>query len=158
MLADLLPEGLPLVRVLQAGVEVARGDEADQLAVAGLDILIVAYVIYRIAILIRGTRTMQMVFDAKTYELLESQTTVFKNDKEIVIEKVKFLVDETLPAETQVAWDLSNLQGVTFVDDVPQEVEAEDRNIEQDLLRELRVLREELHSLREEVRELRNTR
>src|SRR6201998_4672203 len=27
-----------------------------------LDILIVAYVIYRIAILIRGTRTMQMVF------------------------------------------------------------------------------------------------
>jgi hypothetical protein len=72
------------------------------------------------------TGTMQMIFDAKTYELLESQTTVFKNDKEIVIEKVKFLMDETLPAETQVAWDLSNLQGVTFVDDDPQEVEVED--------------------------------
>jgi anti-sigma factor RsiW len=72
------------------------------------------------------TGTMQMVFDAKTYELLESQTTVFKNDKEIVIEKVKFLVDETLPAETQVTWNLSDLQGVTFVDDAPQEVEAED--------------------------------
>jgi hypothetical protein len=71
------------------------------------------------------TGTMQMVFDAKTYELLESQTTVFKNGKEIVIEKVKFLVDETLPSETKVAWDLSDLQGVTFVDDDPQEVEAE---------------------------------
>jgi anti-sigma factor RsiW len=72
------------------------------------------------------TGTMQMIFDANTYELLESQTTVFKNNKEIVIEKVNFLVDETLPADTQVAWDLSDLQGVTFVDDAPQEVEAED--------------------------------
>jgi len=71
------------------------------------------------------TGTMQMVFDAKTYELLESQTTVFKNDKEIVIEKVKFLVDETLPSETKVIWDLSDLQDVTFVDDDLQEVEAE---------------------------------
>ena len=38
---------------------------------------------------------------------------------------------------------------------VEKEVEAEDREIEKDLLRELRVLREELHSLRQEVRELR---
>jgi len=37
---------------------------------------------------------------------------------------------------------------------VEKEVEAEDRQIEQDLLRELRVLRDELHSLREEVRRL----
>jgi hypothetical protein len=71
------------------------------------------------------TGTMQMVFDAETYELLESQTTVFKNDTEIVIEKVKFLVDESLPAETIVVWDLSDLQNVTFVDDKPQE-ELED--------------------------------
>ena len=71
------------------------------------------------------TGTMQMIFDAKTYELLESQTTVFKNDKEIVIEKVRFLVDEVLPAETQVAWDLSDMQDVIFVDDDPQKVEAE---------------------------------
>ncbi len=41
---------------------------------------------------------------------------------------------------------------------VEKEVEAEDRNIEQDLLRELRVLREELHSLRQDVRELRQPR
>ena len=34
---------------------------------------------------------------------------------------------------------------------VEQEVEAEDRQIEKDLLRELRVLREELHCLRQEV-------
>jgi hypothetical protein len=71
------------------------------------------------------TGTMQMVFDAETYELLESQTTVFKNDREIVIEKVRFLVDESLPADTNVAWDLSDLQNVTFVDDKPQE-EVED--------------------------------
>lgn len=37
---------------------------------------------------------------------------------------------------------------------VEKEVEAEDRQIEKDVLGELRVLREELHSLRQEVREL----
>ena len=41
---------------------------------------------------------------------------------------------------------------------VEKEVEAEDRQIEKDLLRELRVLREELHSLRREVSELRQPR
>ena len=41
---------------------------------------------------------------------------------------------------------------------VEKEVEAEDRQIEKDLLRELRVLREELHSLRQEVSELRRPR
>ncbi len=41
---------------------------------------------------------------------------------------------------------------------VEKEVQAEDRQIEQDLLRELRVLREELHSLRQEVGELRRQR
>lgn len=41
---------------------------------------------------------------------------------------------------------------------VEKEVEAEDRQIEKDLLGELRVLREELHSLRQEVRELRKPR
>ena len=46
--------------------------------------------------------------------------------KDIVIERVRFLVDETLSAETQVFWDLSDLHGVVFVDDEPQEVEAED--------------------------------
>ena len=71
------------------------------------------------------TGTMQMIFDAKTYALLESQTTVFKNNQEIVIEKVRFLVDESLPADTNVVWDLSDLQNVTFVDDEPQE-EAEE--------------------------------
>ena len=41
---------------------------------------------------------------------------------------------------------------------VEKEVEAEDRQIEKDLLRELRVLREELHSLRREVSERRQPR
>lgn len=71
------------------------------------------------------TGAMQMVFDAQTYELIESQTTVFKNNQEIIIEKVKFLVDESLPAETKVVWDLSDLQGMTLVDDEPYSEESE---------------------------------
>ena len=41
---------------------------------------------------------------------------------------------------------------------VEKEVEAEERAIEKELLRELRVLREALHSLREDVRELKDRR
>jgi hypothetical protein len=65
--------------------------------------------------------TMTMVFDARTYQLLESETTVYKDGKEIVIEKVRFLVDEVLQPGTRVDWSLSDLQNVTFVDDQPQE-------------------------------------
>jgi len=36
---------------------------------------------------------------------------------------------------------------------VEKEVEAEEREIEKELLRELRAMREELHCLRQEVRE-----
>jgi voltage-gated potassium channel len=41
---------------------------------------------------------------------------------------------------------------------VEKEVAAEDRQIEQDVLRELRTLRQELHSLRQEVAQLRSPR
>lgn len=67
--------------------------------------------------------TMTMVFDAQTYQLVESETTVYKNGKEIVIEKVRFLVDEVLQPGTPVDWSLNDLQNVTFMDDQPQEVE-----------------------------------
>ena len=71
------------------------------------------------------TGSMSMVFDAQTYRLLESETTVHKNGQDIVIEKVRFLLQETLPAETSVAWDLSDLKGVTFVEDAPADQTAE---------------------------------
>lgn len=67
------------------------------------------------------TGSMSMVFDAQTYRLLESETTVHKNGQDIVIEKVRFLLQETLPVETSVDWNLSDLKDVTFVDDAPAE-------------------------------------
>lgn len=67
---------------------------------------------------------MQMIFDAQTYRLLESETSVHKNGKDIVIERVRFLVEENLPIDTAVAWDLSDLQNVTFVDEVQDAEEA----------------------------------
>jgi hypothetical protein len=67
------------------------------------------------------TGTMTMVFDAKTYQLVESETTVYKNGQEIVIEKVRFLVDEILQPGTPLDWSLSDLQNATIVDDQPQE-------------------------------------
>lgn len=66
-----------------------------------------------------------MVFDATTYQLLESETTVHKDGKDIMIEKVTFSLEETLPAGTSVAWDLSDLPGVSFVDDVPAAPQGE---------------------------------
>ncbi len=66
------------------------------------------------------TGTVTMIFDAKTYQLVGSETTVYKNGKEITIEKVRFLVDEVLPPGTSVDWSLSDLHNVTFVDDQPQ--------------------------------------
>ena len=66
------------------------------------------------------TGTMKMLFDARTYQLVESETTVYKDGREITLEKVRFLLDEVLQPESRVDWSLSTLQNVTFVDD-PQE-------------------------------------
>jgi hypothetical protein len=69
------------------------------------------------------TGTMTMVFDAKTYQLVESETTVYKDGKEIVIEKVRFLVNEVVQPGTQVVdWSLSDLQNATFVDEKQEEM------------------------------------
>jgi hypothetical protein len=66
------------------------------------------------------TGSMSMVFDAQTYRLLESETTVHKNGKDIVIERVRFLVEETLPVDTPIVWNLSDLRNVTIVDEVQE--------------------------------------
>ncbi len=62
------------------------------------------------------TGTVRMVFNTKTYQLVESQISVRKDGKDIVIDSVKYLVDEVLPAGSAVAWDLSDLKGIAIVD------------------------------------------
>lgn len=68
----------------------------------------------------------KMIFNADTYKLLESQTSIIKDGQEIVIEDFQFTSDEILPATTPVAWDLSDLKEVAFVD----EAVAADTNYE----------------------------
>jgi hypothetical protein len=58
-----------------------------------------------------------LYFDVKTYQLLGSRVTVEKDGKEIVISRQQIVLDETLPADSPIAWDLSDVQGVNIVDD-----------------------------------------
>ena len=58
-----------------------------------------------------------LYFDVKTYQLLGSRVTAEKDGKEIVISRQQILLDEILPADSHIAWDLSDVQGVTIVDD-----------------------------------------
>ncbi len=67
---------------------------------------------------LNSLQTKRMFFDAATYQLLEEQATFQKDGKEIVVVDVRYLINETLPATTPVAWDVSDLQGVTFTDDI----------------------------------------
>lgn len=60
-------------------------------------------------------------FDADTYQLLGSRVTMERDGQELLIMSQRILVEETLPAETSVAWDLSDLQDVTIVDDTSGE-------------------------------------
>lgn len=60
----------------------------------------------------------RMIFDAKTYELLESETFVKKNGKEIIISSLRFLVRENLSTDSSINWDLNDLKGIKFVDDL----------------------------------------
>jgi hypothetical protein len=56
-------------------------------------------------------------FDTETYKQLGYRMTMQKDGKEILLGSQKVLVDEILPANTPVAWDLSDVQGITIVDD-----------------------------------------
>ena len=57
-----------------------------------------------------------LFFDAKTYHLLEDQQVVVKDGQDYLISSTKTLVDDYLPLDSQVPWDLNDLQGVKFVD------------------------------------------
>jgi hypothetical protein len=61
--------------------------------------------------------TATLYFDAKTFELVGQQLTVQQNGKETLISSTHQLVREILPATIAVAWDLSDLKGITVVDD-----------------------------------------
>ena len=65
-----------------------------------------------------GTFKERMIFDAETYELLETETTVKKDGKETIIRSSRFLVNEVLPVDAKVAWDLSDLKDIKLVDDL----------------------------------------
>lgn len=60
-------------------------------------------------------------FDVATYAMLGNQVTFEKDGQEVLISSQRILADEILPAETRVAWDLSDLPGVKIVDDPSEE-------------------------------------
>jgi hypothetical protein len=71
------------------------------------------------------TGSSKMTFNAKTYALLESVSTMVKDGQDEVIADARFIKDEILPASTLVAWDLSDLPGVNYAEQsasVPDEV------------------------------------
>jgi hypothetical protein len=72
------------------------------------------------------TGTVRMVFNTKTYQLVESQISVRKDGQDIVIDSVKYPVNEVLPAGSAVAWDLSDLKGITIVDQPAVKQESAD--------------------------------
>jgi hypothetical protein len=62
--------------------------------------------------------TNRMVFDANTYQLLETESSIEKNGKEVLVQSLKYLKNEILPADSPVAWDMSDLKGIKLVDDL----------------------------------------
>jgi hypothetical protein len=56
-------------------------------------------------------------FDVDTYQLLGNRVTIEKDGKEVLVSSQRTLLDEILPAESNIAWDLSDLQGINVVDD-----------------------------------------
>jgi hypothetical protein len=62
------------------------------------------------------TGATRMIFNAQTYRLLESETSVRRNGRDIVINSYRFGVNEILAADSKIAWDLSDLKGIVLVD------------------------------------------
>ena len=62
--------------------------------------------------------TSRMVFDAETFQLQEMQSSIQINGKDVLVYSFKYLKNEILPADSPVAWDMSDLQGIKLVDDL----------------------------------------
>jgi hypothetical protein len=56
-------------------------------------------------------------FDVETYRLVESRAAIERDGEEILVYSYRALVDEILPSRSDVPWDLSDLGGITIVDD-----------------------------------------
>lgn len=56
-------------------------------------------------------------FDVDTYQLLGNRVTLERNGNEVLISSQRTLLDEILSAESNIAWDLSDLHGISIVDD-----------------------------------------
>jgi hypothetical protein len=65
----------------------------------------------------RPAGTITNYFEVDTYKLVGYRMTMFQDGKELLIGAFRLLADEILPAGSLVAWDLSDLQGITLVDD-----------------------------------------
>ena len=56
-------------------------------------------------------------FDVDTYQLLGSRVTMEQDGNEVVISSQRVVLDEILPADSNIAWNLSDLQGINIVED-----------------------------------------
>jgi hypothetical protein len=56
-------------------------------------------------------------FDVETYEMLGTRITTQKDGQDVLIISQQVDINETLPADSPVVWDLSDLQGITLIDD-----------------------------------------
>jgi hypothetical protein len=56
-------------------------------------------------------------FDVDTYQLLGSRVTMEKDGKEVLTSSQRILLDEILPSDSNIAWNLSDLQGINIVED-----------------------------------------
>jgi hypothetical protein len=59
----------------------------------------------------------ELYFDAQTYEILQSRTIVSRDGQDVVLNSSRVLVNETLPANSPVVWNLSDVRGINLVDD-----------------------------------------
>jgi len=56
-------------------------------------------------------------FDRETYKIVESRATIERDGKDLLVYSYRVLADELLPAGSYHGWDLSDLQGITIMDD-----------------------------------------
>lgn len=56
-------------------------------------------------------------FDTESYKMVESRATIERDGEELLVYSYRVLADEILPVGSDVRWDLSDLQGITIVDD-----------------------------------------
>jgi len=56
-------------------------------------------------------------FDKETYKIVERRATIERDGKDLLVYSYRVLADEILPTGSYSGWDLSDLQGITIVDD-----------------------------------------